>query len=127
MIGWRFLGVRPDFALGTDSCRERLGGAGYLLGAGLGQLLDDLDEFRMLQAGVCGTDREIGSFQYGTPPAGSEFLVLGHEALGEVMEVGPDVTAFNAGDLAVPMVRHPCPHDACAPCREGRQDFNANA
>lgn len=80
-------------------------------------------KLRMLQAGVCGTDREIGSFQYGTPPPDSEFLILGHEAMGEVLEVGPSVTSFAAGDLAIPIVRHPCSHETCAPCREGRQDF----
>ena len=34
---------------------------------------------RMLDVGVCGTDREICSFQYGTPPSGSDHLVIGHE------------------------------------------------
>ena len=42
-------------------------------------------KLRILEAGVCGTDREITSFQYGTPPADSPHLVIGHEALGEVV------------------------------------------
>ena len=37
---------------------------------------------RMLEVGVCGTDREIYAFQCGTPPAGSEHLVIGHEPWG---------------------------------------------
>ena len=49
-------------------------------------------KLRMLEAGVCGTDKEICAFEYGTPPAGSEQLVIGHESLGEVVEVGPKVT-----------------------------------
>ena len=49
-------------------------------------------KLRMLEAGVCGTDKEICVFEYGTPPAGSEQLVIGHESLGEVVEVGPNVT-----------------------------------
>jgi len=78
---------------------------------------------RMLEVGVCGTDREICAFEYGTPPPGSEHLVLGHESLGEVAEVAAGVSRVRPGDLVVPMVRRPCPHDHCAACRAGRQDF----
>jgi glucose 1-dehydrogenase len=80
-------------------------------------------KLRMLEAGVCGTDKEICAFEYGTPPAGSEQLVIGHESLGEVVEVGPQVTRVSIGDLVVPMVRRPCPHDYCLACRADRQDF----
>ena len=78
---------------------------------------------RILDVGVCGTDREICAFEYGTPPAGADHLVLGHEALGRVVETGPAVTTLAAGDLVVPMVRRPCPHDHCMGCTAGRQDF----
>ena len=78
---------------------------------------------RMLDVGVCGTDREICTFQYGTPPCGSEHLVLGHESLAEVVDIGPEVTRVKPGDLVVTMVRRPCVHDHCQPCRGGRQDF----
>jgi threonine dehydrogenase-like Zn-dependent dehydrogenase len=77
----------------------------------------------MLDVGICGTDREIASFEYGTPPAGSEYLVLGHESLGRVVECGAGVERVKAGDLVVPTVRRPCPHAHCRSCREGRQDF----
>lgn len=80
-------------------------------------------KLRMIEAGVCGTDKEICAFEYGTPPAGSEQLVIGHESLGEVVEVGPEVTRVKVGDLVVPMVRRPCPHDYCVACRSDRQDF----
>jgi threonine dehydrogenase-like Zn-dependent dehydrogenase len=80
-------------------------------------------KLRMLDVGVCGTDREIARFDYGTPPDGSEYLIIGHESLGEVIEVGPGVTALRPGDLVVPMVRRPCPHDTCTACRASRQDF----
>ena len=80
-------------------------------------------KLRMLEAGVCGTDKEICAFEYGTPPSGSEQLVIGHESLGEVIEVGPKVTRVKVGDLVVPMVRRPCPHDYCVACRADRQDF----
>jgi glucose 1-dehydrogenase len=80
-------------------------------------------KLRILEVGVCGTDREIAAFQYGTPPAGSPHLVIGHESLGEVVEVGPEVRTLRPGDLAVTMVRRPCPHPTCVACRAGRQDF----
>jgi len=78
---------------------------------------------RILEVGICGTDREIGAFHYGTPPAGSDHLILGHEALAEVVETGPEVTAVRKGELVVPTVRRPCPHRHCEPCRAHRQDF----
>ncbi len=83
----------------------------------------DQVKLRTLEVGVCGTDREICGFHYGTPPEGSEHLVIGHECLGEVIEVGPDVTEFGRGDLAVLTVRRTCGHSACVSCCEGRQDF----
>jgi threonine dehydrogenase-like Zn-dependent dehydrogenase len=78
---------------------------------------------QLLDVGVCGTDREICGFQYGTPPPGAEHLVLGHESLAQVLEAGPEVRGLRPGDLVVPMVRRPCPHDHCTACRAGRQDF----
>ncbi len=80
-------------------------------------------KLRMLDVGVCGTDREICAFQYGTPPRGADHLVIGHESLGEVIEIGSAVSRLKLGDLVVPMVRRPCSHDDCAACRAGRQDF----
>src|ERR1041384_2759026 len=80
-------------------------------------------KLRMLEAGVCGTDKEICAFQYGTPPAGSDHLVIGHESLGEVIDVGSRVKRVKPGDLVVPMVRRPCSHDECVACRSDRQDF----
>ncbi|HEV7733179.1 MAG TPA: glucose 1-dehydrogenase [Candidatus Binatia bacterium] len=78
---------------------------------------------RVIEVGVCGTDREIARFDYGTPPDGCDHLVIGHESLGEVVEVGTGVTDLAVGDLVVPMVRRPCPHPTCPACRVGRQDF----
>src|SRR2546427_4122410 len=80
-------------------------------------------KLRMLEVGICGTDREIAAFQYGTPQAGSDHLVIGHESLGEVVEVGAAVSHLKPGDLVVPMVRRPCPRADCVACRAGRQDF----
>lgn len=78
---------------------------------------------RILEVGICGTDREIAFFEYGTPPEGSLYLVIGHESLGEVVEVGPEVTRVRPGELVVTTVRRPCPRPQCVACRAGRQDF----
>jgi glucose 1-dehydrogenase len=78
---------------------------------------------RVLDVGVCGTDREIVSFQYGTPPQGCDYLIIGHESLSEVVEAGVQISKVKPGDLVVMTVRRPCPHASCVACREGRQDF----
>ena len=80
-------------------------------------------KFHTLEVGICGTDREICRFDYGNPPTGFDHLVLGHEALGHVTEVGSAVHHIKPGDLVVPMVRRPCHHDYCLPCRNDRSDF----
>ena len=79
--------------------------------------------FKTLEVGICGTDKEICSFVYGSPPNGFDYLVLGHEALGEVTDAGDDAEGLQAGDLVVPSVRRPCPHDYCRPCQAELQDF----
>ncbi|MEM6330058.1 MAG: alcohol dehydrogenase catalytic domain-containing protein, partial [Planctomycetota bacterium] len=78
---------------------------------------------KMLEVGVCGTDREIAAGDYGTPPAGEDHLVLGHESLAEVADVGAGVQGLAVGDLVVPSVRRPCPHRWCTACQNGQQDF----
>lgn len=78
---------------------------------------------RMREVGICGTDREVAAFEYGEPPPGEDHLIIGHEALGEVVAVGPEVTKLRPGDLVIPSVRRPCLHAECLACRAGRQDF----
>jgi threonine dehydrogenase-like Zn-dependent dehydrogenase len=80
-------------------------------------------KLKMLDVGICGTDKEIVSFEYGTPPEGSPYLIIGHESLGEVIETGPEVKRLKVGDLAVPTVRRPCFEESCIACRADRQDF----
>jgi len=80
-------------------------------------------KLKMLDIGVCGTDKEICSFEYGNPPAGSDYLILGHESLGRVVEVGPQVKTLKPGDLVVTIVRRPCGDPKCVPCSVMRQDF----
>ena len=78
---------------------------------------------RLLDVGICGTDKEICTFEYGTPPAGDDHLVIGHESLAEIVQVGSAVERFRVGDLVVPSVRRPCPRRGCLSCRSGHQDY----
>ena len=78
---------------------------------------------RMLDIGICGTDKEICSFEYGTPPPGDDHLVIGHESVAKIIEVGTAVERLQPGDLVVPSVRRPCPHPGCMACRSGHQDY----
>ena len=78
---------------------------------------------RMLDIGICGTDKEICSFEYGTPPPGDDHLLIGHESMAEVVHVGTAVERLQPGDLVVPSVRRPCPHPGCLACRSGHQDY----
>src|SRR4051794_35231413 len=62
---------------------------------------------KILCVGVDGTDREINAAEYGAPPEGYDFLVIGHEGFGQVVEVGPQVTELAPGDYVVATVRRP--------------------
>lgn len=62
---------------------------------------------KVLRAGACGTDREINNAEYGVAPDGYDFLVLGHENFGRVVEVGPKVRDLKPGDYVVATVRRP--------------------
>lgn len=62
---------------------------------------------QVLRVGVDGTDKEINAAEYGAAPAGYDFLVIGHECFGRVVEVGPNVTELSPGDYVVPTVRRP--------------------
>jgi threonine dehydrogenase-like Zn-dependent dehydrogenase len=76
---------------------------------------------RMIRVGLCATDAEIEHGVYGEAPAGSEFLILGHENFGVVEAVGRRVTGWKAGDFVVSTVRRPC--GLCAECKAGENDM----
>lgn len=78
---------------------------------------------RTREVGICGTDLDILEGHHGAAPKGEDFLILGHECLGEVVEVGAGVRGLQPGDLVVPRVRRPCPHASCPGCRHGFPDF----
>lgn len=62
---------------------------------------------QVLRVGVDGTDKEINAAEYGQAPSGYDFLLIGHECFGRVVEIGPNVTEFMPGDYVVPTVRRP--------------------
>ena len=72
---------------------------------------------RVLEVGVCGTDREISHGLFGVPPDGSPALVLGHEVLAVVDRDGQ---GFTRGDLVTATVRRSC--GRCLACNEGAPD-----
>lgn len=76
---------------------------------------------RVIEVGVCGTDRDIVAGRYGRAPAGAPFLILGHENLGEVAEAASGVTGLSVGDPVVATVRRGC--GECRFCAVGRSDF----
>ncbi len=86
--------------------------------------VEDIDEpsgdgvlLRMLEVGVCGTDREISEGLFGVAPDGETHLVIGHESLAEVARDGH---GFSKGDLVCATVRRSCGH--CLACGEGAPD-----
>ncbi|MFL6351306.1 MAG: glucose 1-dehydrogenase [Bryobacteraceae bacterium] len=79
---------------------------------------------RALALGICGTDFELISADYGWPPPGSNQLILGHESLGRVEEA-PQDCGFQKGDLVVGIVRHPDPVP-CIACAAGEWDMCRN-
>lgn len=72
---------------------------------------------RVLEVGVCGTDREISEGQFGKAPEDGDELVIGHEMVGVVERDGG---GFAKGDLVSATVRRSCRH--CLACDEGSPD-----
>jgi threonine dehydrogenase-like Zn-dependent dehydrogenase len=74
--------------------------------------VDDVPDGRgvlveVLRVGVDGTDKEINAAEYGDAPAGYDFLVIGHESFGRVLEIGPNVRGLEPSDYVVATVRRP--------------------
>jgi threonine dehydrogenase-like Zn-dependent dehydrogenase len=78
---------------------------------------------RITTSAICGTDLH---FVRGTMPGLEPGVVLGHEAVGEVVEVGPGVRNFAAGDRVIVPSTIACGY--CSYCRAGyfAQCDNAN-
>jgi L-idonate 5-dehydrogenase len=101
---------------------------------GAGQLrIEDRDEpqpaahevvVRLGAGGICGSDLHyfaeggVGDFRLREP------MILGHEGAGEVVRVGPSVTAVKPGDRVAVNPNHPCGN--CGPCQAGRRNLCRN-
>jgi L-iditol 2-dehydrogenase len=79
---------------------------------------------RIGSVGICGSDvhyfnrGRIGDYIVTQP------MILGHEAAGEVVEVGSEVTRLQVGDRVA--IEPGCPDGTCAFCREGRYNLCPN-
>jgi L-iditol 2-dehydrogenase len=73
---------------------------------------------RLRGCGLCGSDiAKVGAAATRVP------LVLGHEVVGDVVEIGAGVSGFTAGDRAVAAHHVPC--GACHYCRRGSESMCA--
>lgn len=78
-------------------------------------------KMRVLEVGICGTDREEAAGGRATAPPGQHELIIGHEMFGQVVAVGAAVTTVKPGDYAVFSVRRGCGH--CQACALNRSDM----
>ena len=69
---------------------------------------------RLTSSAICGTDLH---FVRGTMPGMKQGLILGHEGVGVVEEIGPMVRNLKIGDRVVIPSTIACGH--CAYCRQG--------
>jgi threonine dehydrogenase-like Zn-dependent dehydrogenase len=77
---------------------------------------------RVTSTAICGSDLHLYN---GFVPTMEKGDVLGHEFMGEVMEVGPDVKNLKPGDRVV--VPFPIACGACRACREGNHSLCENS
>jgi len=75
-------------------------------------------EMRLIRVGICGTDREVIHDGRVRMPPGKNMLIVGHEMLGQVVQVGSSVTRVKVGDYGVFTVRRGC--GRCLPCNMNR-------
>lgn len=93
--------------------------------------LEDIDEpgisspdqikMKVLEVGICGTDREQAEGGRADAPAGKKHLVIGHEMFGQVVEVGESVNEAIPGDYGMFTVRRSC--GQCLACLNLRSDM----
>lgn len=76
---------------------------------------------KVLEVGICGTDREEVAGGRANAPKGEDELIIGHEMLGEVVEIGKNVKSVKIGDPVVITVRRGC--GLCMPCKKGCFDM----
>ncbi|HEU5473099.1 MAG TPA: L-threonine 3-dehydrogenase [Actinophytocola sp.] len=79
---------------------------------------------RVLRTGICGTDLHIESWDDWAARTIRPPLVVGHEFVGEVVEVGPGVSRVSIGDIASGEGHLIC--GTCRNCKAGRRHLCAN-
>lgn len=79
---------------------------------------------QMIAVGVCGTDRELLTGDYGWAPVGKTEMIIGHETVGRVVSA-PARSQFKTGDLVAGIVRRPDPVP-CPQCGHGEWDMCTN-
>jgi threonine dehydrogenase-like Zn-dependent dehydrogenase len=77
---------------------------------------------RVTTSAICGTDLHLVR---GTIPGLAEGTILGHEAVGEVVDVGPQVRNFSRGDRVIVASSIAC--GFCSYCRAGYPAMCDNA
>lgn len=78
-------------------------------------------KLKVLEVGICGTDREEVLGGRADAPEHAQHLVIGHEMLGQAIETGADVSTVSVGDYAVLTVRRGC--GECEACKHNRSDM----
>lgn len=79
---------------------------------------------RVLKTGICGTDLHIASWDAWAARTIVPPLIVGHEFVGEVVEVGANVAGFTPGDLVSGEGHVVC--GRCRHCLAGRRELCAN-
>ena len=77
------------------------------------------------KTGICGTDLHIDSWDRWAARTIKPPLVIGHEFVGTVLEIGSNVTDLQPGDLVSGEGHVICGH--CRHCRAGRWNLCANS
>lgn len=78
-------------------------------------------KIKVLEVGICGTDREEAEGGRADAPPGEERLILGHEMFGRVVETGKNVKSVQVGDYGLFTVRRGCAK--CSACNTNRSDM----
>jgi threonine 3-dehydrogenase len=80
---------------------------------------------RVQKTGICGTDLHIAAWDHWAQNAIKPPLTIGHEFVGEIVEVGANVTDFTPGDLVSGEGHVVC--GRCRHCLAGRRHLCARA
>ena len=80
---------------------------------------------RVRKTGICGTDLHIDSWDPWAAKTIRPPLVVGHEFVGEIVEVGSNVSDFHAGEIVSGEGHVVC--GRCRHCLAGRRHLCANA